>query len=383
MEFAFYAMFAIEAWYTDLKAKDSIAKETARLNEGIAKAKICAERGWNTKKYDDWKRKQAKEAKEAKKLAKEEAKKRKAEEKALAREEQKKKKKKKKAMVLADDTTAPPFPSLLTSVLLPPPIAAPQSAQHRPTVAMQFITRTAAAGISFNAWFLFAFLHVLAQSEHLRAAIPFATRLLTEQAAEKIFRAVRAVLGGENFTLADFFRRCDRFMAYNILRALHDGVDFVFPEHDSAWKWDESVASDKEVHSLPASATTAAAIGAITSAKLSCIADLLAVDIDVHKFESILHLDVDVNLEELEPDEDEDVVKRCTEVSVAPAVELQSDLLRVAENAAAVVRQSMQLLFANNLRHRPHHSFRLTRVRFKKIRLLHRYAFDCTAGCSF
>ena len=54
-----------------------------------------------------------------------------------------------------------------------------------------------------NAWFLLAFINFLAQHDDLRKEIPFVTRLLTEQSAEKVFRAVRAVLGGENFRLRD------------------------------------------------------------------------------------------------------------------------------------------------------------------------------------
>ena len=322
VEFAFYAMFSIEAWYTDLKEKDQVVKEKAHIDAAMDKSKKQSENNWTVKQYAEWKKQNNKEAKEAKRKAKEEEKKRKAEEKVAAR-------KKAKA-----DSATPAIPSG-ASVLLPaPPVLTEQPAPQRTNVAMKFITRTAAAGISFNAWFLLAFLHTLAQSEDLRVLIPFATRLLTEQAAEKIFRAVRAVLGGENFTVADFFRRCDRFMAYNILRALHDGIDFVFPEHESTWKWDETVTSDKADHSLPASVTTAGAIGAIMSAKLACIADMLAVHVDVNKFKAILHLDVDSNLDELEQDEDEEHNKAASDISVAPAAELHSDLLRVAERVA-------------------------------------------------
>jgi hypothetical protein len=327
VEFAFYAMFSIEAWYTDLKEKDLIIKEKARIEAAIEKSKVQSANNWTAKKYAEWKKQNNKEAKEAKHKAKEEEKKRKAEEKVATRKKAK-----------ADSATTPAIPSEASVLLPPPPVLTEQPVQQRPTVAMQFITRTAAAGISFNAWFLFAFLHTLAQSEDLRVLIPFATRLLTEQAAEKIFRAARAVLGGENFTLADFFRRCDRFMAYNILRAQHDGVDFVFPEHESTWKWDEMVTSDKADHSLPASVTTAGAIGAIMNAKLACIADTLSVGIDVHKFKAVLHLDVDGNLDELEQDEDEDQNKAASDVFVAPAAELHSDLLRIAESTTVRLR---------------------------------------------
>lgn len=91
-----------------------------------------------------------------------------------------------------------------------------------PSVASQCLTRTAAVGIALNAWYLLAYTGLLC-TDDLRATIPYAPRFLTEQAAEKVFRAVRAVFGGENFTLADFFRRFYRFMALGILRATHEG----------------------------------------------------------------------------------------------------------------------------------------------------------------
>lgn len=140
--------------------------------------------------------------------------------------------------------------------------------------------------------------------------------MLTEQAAERLFRAVRAVLGGENFTLSDFFRRCDRVVAYSILRVLHE--DFVFPEHASSWKWDEAQRSDLHAGPLPATITPNAVISAIMDAKLQCISDTLAVGVDVNKFKSIYHLD-DGTLDEL--DEDEELSEVHEDITVPPPAE--------------------------------------------------------------
>lgn len=201
---------------------------------------------------------------------------------------------------------------------LEPPLALSSPAK-RPTVAQQFITRTAAAGISINAWFLLGFVHTLIKHPALRNRIPFNTRLLSEQAAERLFRAVRAVLGGENFTLSDFFRRCDRVVAYSILRVLHE--DFIFPEHSSSWKWDETQKSDMHTGPLSAAITEEAVITAIMDAKLQCISDMLAVGVDVNKFKAIYHLD-DGTLNEL--DEDEDLSGVHEDVTVpAPAEAVQ------------------------------------------------------------
>jgi nicotinic acid phosphoribosyltransferase len=166
---------------------------------------------------------------------------------------------------------------------------------------VQFITRTAAAGIAMNAWFLLGFVHTLLQHPELRSEVPFNTRLLTEQKAEKVFRAARAVLGSENFTLADFFRRCDRFTALSILRVLHEG-DFVSPEHESAFKWDESHPSDTAAKLLPDSVTMEAVRCAIMDARLAAASDALSVGIDVNKFKAVFNLD-DGTLDELDKDE--------------------------------------------------------------------------------
>src|SRR5687768_16082484 len=87
--------------------------------------------------------------------------------------------------VTVASTAAPP-----ASATGPAPPLASSSPTKRPTVAQQFITRTAAAGISINARFLLGFVHILIKYPALRDRILFNTRLLTEQAAERLFRAV-------------------------------------------------------------------------------------------------------------------------------------------------------------------------------------------------
>lgn len=195
---------------------------------------------------------------------------------------------------------------------------------------MKFVTRTAAIGASLNAWFLLAFIHFLAQHDDLRKEIPFITRLLTEQAAEKVFRAVRAVLGGENFTLAEFFRRCDRIAALSILRALHEGIDFDFPECKSAFRWDEALASDKAAHPLPDSASTSLT-AAIKAAKLAVIADMLALGVDVYKLGSSHH-HFDANGAEEELDDDKEEQQQPAEFSLPDTSE------------TAAIQQQLQLV---------------------------------------
>lgn len=100
-------------------------------------------------------------------------------------------------------------------------------------------------------------------------------------------------------------RRCDHFTAHSILRALHEGVDFSYAAHDKAFRWDEILKCDKDSQPLPDDVTLAHVIVAIRDAKLACIADMLAVGIDVNSFKSVRHLDVDSHLEELEKDDDD------------------------------------------------------------------------------
>ena len=134
-------------------------------------------------------------------------------------------------------------------------------------------------------------------------AVPYLPRLLTEQAAEKIFRAARATLGGENFTIADFFHRCDRVMAHNTLRATHEGAHFCYPPSESAFRWDEILRFDSAAEPLPSSVTTESLSVAILDAKLACIADLLAVGVDVHTLGPIHDFTSSVMLDELDGDD--------------------------------------------------------------------------------
>lgn len=57
IEFAFYAMFAVEAWYTDLRVKREAAKEQKRAAEAEEQKRICRERGWTVAKYKEEKKK--------------------------------------------------------------------------------------------------------------------------------------------------------------------------------------------------------------------------------------------------------------------------------------------------------------------------------------
>ena len=145
-------------------------------------------------------------------------------------------------------------------------------------------------------------MHTLVKNPALRERLPFNPRMFTEQAAEHLFRAVRAVLGGENFTSSDFLRRCDRVLAYAMLRVLRDG-DFIFPEHASSFKWDETQKSDLHAAPLAASVSESDLISAITEAKLECIVDMLALNVDVNKFTDVHNFDTGV-LDELEEDDE-------------------------------------------------------------------------------
>jgi len=199
---------------------------------------------------------------------------------------------------------------------------------------MQFITRTAAIGIALNAWFLLGLVHMLAQHPDLRNTIPFITRLLTEQGAEKVFRAMRAVLGGENFTLSDFFRRYDRVMALSILRAVHEGINLRFPDHECSFRWDETQPADTTAGALPACITMAEVIAAIARAKASLLADAFKVGIDVAKLPRIYHLDLDVNVDDLDAD---DTAPALTDVTVAAPTD--SDFKQVTTNLLVVAER--------------------------------------------
>lgn len=159
----------------------------------------------------------------------------------------------------------------------------------------------------FNAWFLLAFTTVLIRDPELRESIPYTTRLLTEQAAEKIFRGARATLGGENFTVAEFFRRCDRVMAHSALRAIHEGEHFIYPDHDSAFRWDDILRFDSHAKPLSAHVTTDTLCVAMLDAKLACVADLLQVGVDVSKLGPICDLGGGQQVDELDKEETEEV----------------------------------------------------------------------------
>ena len=323
VEYAFYVKFAQEAWYTDLKEKDAVVKEQQRVANGLEKARICAENNWTVKQYNEEMKKRKKEEKEAQRRAKNEA----VVTALKAKVEQKQRKKQKASAATTMTCPAPivtplsisasvsiltpsgtPLAGLASAAPLPrapaPPADAPMPTIRR-TVAMKFVTHTAAVGASLNAWFLLAFIHFLAQHDDLRKEIPFVTRLLTEQSAEKVFRAVRAVLGGENFTLGEFFRRCDRIAALGILRALHENVDFDFPREEAEFRWDETLASDKTARPLADSISTSSATVAIGAGKLTVIADMLALGIDVHTFGVIRHFDKNGTEEELDHEEEQ------------------------------------------------------------------------------
>jgi hypothetical protein len=276
-------MFVTEAWFTDLKEKDDVVKKTSKETDKELVAEVAACSG-TTKA----------EARELLALLRR-----------ADRDEQKKRKMEENVPRTKKAKSA--MQTAATSALAPParPPAAPSTPatplvhQHHGTLAQKFITRPAAAGIAINAWFLLGHVHFLVNNPEL--GIPFNPRLLTEQAAEKVFRATRAVLGGENFTLAEFFRRCDRLTALAILRVLHES-DFAFPEHDTKWKWDERRKSDDKAGPLAAEFSMTDARSAIMSAKLLCINDMARLGVDVHRFTKIYHLD-DGTLDSLDPDE--------------------------------------------------------------------------------
>lgn len=170
-------------------------------------------------------------------------------------------------------------------------------------MAAHFVTRTAAAGVCFNAHYLLAFTHTLLQYPDLRMDVPYLPRLLTEQAAEKIFRAARATLGGENFTIADFFNRCDRVTAHYTLRATHEGTHFRYPLSESAFRWDEILTYDDAVYALPMTVTAESLSTAILDAKLACIVDMLRVGVDVHTLGPIHDFTSTALLDELDLDD--------------------------------------------------------------------------------
>ena len=359
IEYAFYAMFVAEAWYTHLKEVDMDAKEAMRIAIGIEKARICSEEGISAKAYNEMIKEERKKKKEEEKKKKEA---RKAEEKKRKAEEKDKKKKEKKAKAreakrtknatasaLSISSIAPSAPIRSAPPTLSAPSVLPSSASSAPsgkrsTVAQQFITRTGAAGIAFNAWFLLSYVCTLISNDKLRKAVPFTTRVLTEQEAEKIFRAIRGVLGGENFTLTDFMRRCDHFTAHSILRALHEGVDFFYAAHDKAFRWDEILKCDKDAQPLPDDVTLSRVIVAIRDAKLACIADMLAINIDINSFKSVRHLDVDGHLEELEKDDDDLAISASAAAAQAPSeadATAQQEQIRAEMEAIAEVRNPL------------------------------------------
>src|SRR6185312_15364259 len=270
-----------EAWFTDLKEKDDVVKKVGKVtHEELVKAVAeCS----------------GESIAESRSLLAMLKKADKADHKERKMEENVARTKKAKYAAATSASTRPVRPRPAP----PPPDVSPPQPQCHATIAQQFITRPAAAGIAVNAWFLLGHVHFLVNNPEL--GIPFNTRLLTEQAAEKVFRAARAVLGGENFTLAEFFRRCDRLTALAILRVLHAG-DFGFPEHDTKWKWDERRKSDDKAVPLPAEFSMTDACSAVMSAKLLCINDMGRVGVDVHRFTKVYHLD-DGTLDSLDPDE--------------------------------------------------------------------------------
>ena len=279
LKLAFAAMFMSEGWFTHLKEADKKRKDAERIAKDEEKARVCSERGITKAQYTQEQREKRKHEKEVKKAEKQKQK-REAQEQKEALKAAKKKQKKNASSTLMS------LPSLELSP--PPP---PAATKPPPTVAAQFITRTAAAGISFNAWFLLGFMCTLITNDELRRSTPFAPRQLNEQEAEKIFRSVRAVLGGENFTLADFLRRCNDFTAHAIIKARHSGVDFVYPQMDKAWRWDEKQVTDRAVSFLPATLTLEDLCLAIESAQKMCVKELSDLGIDVAAFDAVLHLD--------------------------------------------------------------------------------------------
>jgi hypothetical protein len=298
VEEAFMALFMLEGWFTQLKEEDEKRKEADRINKGEEKARVCSERGISKRQYEQEQREERQRRKEAHEADKERQKR----EADALKEARRKNKRRRKGQAQASASAA----AVVAPALVAPAAAAPAppAASRRPTVAAQFITRTAAAGVSFNAWFLFGFVYTLITNDELRRSIPFAPRQLTEQEAEKIFRAARAVLGGENFTFADFLRRCDHLIAHGILKTQHGGVDFVYPEPDKAWKWDEKLASDRKATPLPDAITLAALLQAVQTAQARAVAALGKVGIDVASVATVRHLTADNHVNEMDNEED-------------------------------------------------------------------------------
>lgn len=321
VEYAFYALYVTEAWYTDLKERSGPAKAQKEAERKAKEARRRAEDQQRLKEIID-ERKERDHVTINKKTARLLL----SEEKKAKKELEKKRKLEARAAAQVRARAAPAATHIPASSAAPPP-AAPASL---PTVAQQFITRPAATGIAINAWFLLGHLHFLVTSRELN--IPFNTRLLTEQAAEKVFRAARAVLGGENFTLPEFFRRCDRFMALAVLRQLHRH-DFVFHEHDSSWKWDERHRSDHHAGPLPDSFMMEEVLCGITDAKLACVADMLQLNVDVNKFKAVYSLD-EGTLKELDKDEaDAGDVADEEDYAPPPAAEAEEMVVRAVCSA--------------------------------------------------
>lgn len=158
--------------------------------------------------------------------------------------------------------------------------------------------------------------------------------MLTEQSAERIFRALRAVLGGENFTLSEFFQRCDRITAYAMLRVLYEDT-FAFPEHKSSWKWDETQFSDLCASTLPSSVTEAAVIEAINEAKRLCVEDMKLLGIEVHELKCIYSLDT-TSTHEHELDEDDDLSGLPEAIAVPIAAEAVQIVVVRGQNPTAI-----------------------------------------------
>lgn len=362
VEEAYAALFMLEGWFTHLKDKDALQKAAERLAKQEEMNRTCSERNITKTQYNKEQREERQKQKQEAKVAKEQEKRKKQEEKAKKREtkvKQKRDAKKAKCQnALSSAPTAAPAESFtgVYLLLLPPANAneAPSSNDHalpslaataapvvtlaapvRHTVASQFTTRTAAAGVAFNAHFLVGLVYTLATNVDLRHNVPFAPRQLTEQEAEKIFRAARAVLGGENFTLADFLRRCNHLMAHGILKAQHSGVDFVYPACEKAWRWDETLASDRTTAPLPDAVTVALLLEALRRAQMRAECELRKVGVDVQSFTDIRHVTASHHVDEMdcEPDDDEQAAAKQADAADAQqnAGDLQADLESLAE----------------------------------------------------
>jgi hypothetical protein len=51
IEFAFYAMFAVEAWYTDLHIKHEAAKKARKAAKKEEQERVCKEKNWTKAQY--------------------------------------------------------------------------------------------------------------------------------------------------------------------------------------------------------------------------------------------------------------------------------------------------------------------------------------------